>query len=82
MLLPGVTRLVRLVAARREAANRRLWETLCDLLDDEQRAALENYQPDEVGKLDNAIVEQRGASVLLLVPADADAAKTALDSLS
>lgn len=38
MLLPGVTRLV---AARREAANRRLWETLCDLLDDEQRAALD-----------------------------------------
>ena len=49
---------------------------------EDQRAALENYQPDEVGKLDNAIVEQRGASVLLLVPADADAAKTALDSLS
>src|SRR5690606_36434407 len=36
VLLPGVTRLVRLVAARREAANRRVWETLCDLRSEER----------------------------------------------
>lgn len=48
---------------------------------EDQRAALESYQPDEVGKLDHAIVEQRGNSVLLMVPADADAARAAVDGL-
>ena len=47
----------------------------------DQREALENYQPDEVSKLDNAILEQRGNSVLLVVAADADAAQKALDTL-
>lgn len=48
----------------------------------DQRAALESYQPDEVTKLDNAILEQRGNSVLLAVAADAEAARTAIDGLS
>lgn len=48
----------------------------------DQKAALENYQPDEVGKLDNAILERRENTVLLLVPADADAARTAVEGLS
>ena len=47
----------------------------------DQKEALENYQPDEVSKLDNAILEQRGNSVLLAVAADADAAQKALDAL-
>ena len=47
----------------------------------DQRAALENYQPDEVSKLDGAILEQRGNSVLLAVCADAQAARTAIEGL-
>ena len=35
----------------------------------DQKAVLESYQPDEVSKLDSAIVEQRGNSVLLAVAA-------------
>lgn len=41
----------------------------------------ESYAPLEVGKLDNAIVNQQGSSVLLVVPADADSAKAAVDRL-
>lgn len=48
----------------------------------DQKAALADYQPDEVGKLDNAILERRENTVLLLVPADADAAQSALAALS
>ena len=48
----------------------------------DQRAALESYQPDQVAKLDAAILEQRGSSVLLAVCADADAARAAIDGLS
>lgn len=36
---------------------------------------------DEVSKLDSAIVEQRGSSVLLAVAADAEKARAALDGL-
>ncbi|NCE64157.1 DUF4358 domain-containing protein [Pseudoflavonifractor sp. 524-17] len=45
----------------------------------DQRAALESYLPQEVGKLDNAILERRGNSVLLVVANDAAAAQSALD---
>lgn len=38
VLLPGVTTLARLVASVREAANQRLWDTLCGLLSIGQRA--------------------------------------------
>ena len=41
----------------------------------DQKAVLESYQPDEVSKLDSAIVEQRGNSVLLAVAADAEKAR-------
>ena len=49
--------------------------------EDAAAAALESYQPDEVSKLDSAIVEQRGNSVLLAVAADAEKARAALDGL-
>nr|WP_244190164.1 hypothetical protein [Streptomyces hygroscopicus] len=42
VLLPGVTTLARLVAAVREAANQRLWDTLCGLLSTGQRAVLDS----------------------------------------
>lgn len=42
VLLPGVTTLARLVAAVREAANQRLWDTLYGLLSAGQRAVLDS----------------------------------------
>lgn len=42
VLLPGVTRLARLVASVREAANQRLWDTLYELLNTGQRAVLDS----------------------------------------
>jgi TnpA family transposase len=42
VLLPGVTTLARLVAAVREAANQRLWDTLYGLLSTGQRAVLDS----------------------------------------
>lgn len=48
----------------------------------DQTEALKDYQPDEVAKLEKAIVEQKGSSVLLVVAADPDAARTALDQLN
>lgn len=55
-------------------------EALRDRVAD-QTDALKDYQPDEVGKLDHAIVEQKGNSVLLVVANDADAAQEALKTL-
>ena len=48
---------------------------------EDQTEALRDYQPAEVSKLENAIVEQRGNSVLLAVTADHDAAQAAVDAL-
>lgn len=48
---------------------------------DSQKAVLKDYRPDDISKLDNAILEQRENSVLLVVAADASAAQCALDSL-
>ena len=41
MLLPGVSRLARLVARERDAATQRLWETLHAALTGQQRLALD-----------------------------------------
>ena len=46
-----------------------------------QKQALKDYQPEEVAKLDGAIVDQRGNSALLVVAADASAAQKVLDGL-
>ena len=46
-----------------------------------QKQALKDYQPQEVAKLDGAIIDQRGNSALLVVAADADAAQTVLNGL-
>ena len=48
---------------------------------DLQKSAQSNYMPEEVAKLDKAILDQRGASAVLVVPNDADAAQTVLDGL-
>ncbi|MCI8478696.1 MAG: DUF4358 domain-containing protein [Oscillospiraceae bacterium] len=46
---------------------------------EDQKTALKDYQPAEVSKLDHAIIQQRGNSVLLVVAADPDAAQAVLD---
>ena len=48
----------------------------------DQTAALESYMPGEVDKLNHAIVEQSGNTALLVVAADADAARSVLDGLN
>lgn len=47
----------------------------------DMKDSYKEYAPAEVGKLDSAIVKQAGLSVLLVVPADADAAKAAVERL-
>ena len=44
----------------------------------DRKDALKDYQPAEITKLDGAITEARGNSVLLVVASDYDAAKKAL----
>lgn len=56
-------------------------KTALDKRVSDQIAALESYMPDEVDKLNHAIVEQKGNSALLVVAADADAARSVLDGL-
>ena len=63
-----------------EAAAKTAKEALDKRVSD-QITALESYMPGEVGKLDHAIVEQSGATALLVVAADAAAARAALDGL-
>ena len=41
-----------------------------------------SYRPQEMPKLDKAVVERRGDTLLILVSADYDAAQAALDALS
>lgn len=48
----------------------------------DQTEALRDYQPEEVAKLEGAIVERRGSSVLLVVAAEQESAKSALAGLS
>ena len=58
-------------------------KTAVTVLEDYVSATIEaekTYRPDEVSKLESAIVEQRGNTVLLVVAADTQAAQTALDS--
>lgn len=75
VLLPGVTTLVRLVASRRETANQRLWETMHDLLDDEQRTALDGLQWPPVRVSGPAMVDalRRASEILGLGFAEVDA---------
>lgn len=47
----------------------------------DQTEALKSYQPEEVAKLEKAIVLQRENSILLVVAADAAAAQTVIDGL-
>ena len=48
---------------------------------EDMAATYKDYAPAEVPKLENAVLEQRGTSVLLAVANDADAVKTAVEGL-
>ena len=48
---------------------------------EDMAATYKDYAPAEVPKLENAVLEQRGTSVLLAVANDADAVKTAVAGL-
>lgn len=48
---------------------------------EDMAATYKDYAPAEVPKLENAVLEQSGSSVLLAVANDAGAAKTAVDGL-
>ena len=48
---------------------------------EDMAATYKDYAPAEVPKLENAVLEQRGGSVLLAVANDAGAAKTAVEGL-
>lgn len=53
VLLPGVSRLSRLVGNVRETANQRLWDTLYGLLNTRQRAVLDSLRPLRDADADN-----------------------------
>lgn len=48
----------------------------------DQKAMLESYQPDEISKLDQAIVTRLGDTAILVVAADAGKAQSTLDGLN
>ena len=48
---------------------------------EDQKAACEGYLPAEIPKLEDAFLEQAGDSVVLVVAADTEAARTALEGL-
>lgn len=81
VLLPGVTTLVRLVAARREAANRRLWETLHEALDDDQRATLDDLLEVPEGHRTSRLDRLRRPPVRVSGPAMVDALHRAAEIL-
>ncbi|MEV0087611.1 Tn3 family transposase [Saccharopolyspora sp. NPDC050642] len=81
VLLPGVTRLARLVGSCREAANQRLWETLHDLLDDEQRAALDGLLEVPDGHRNSHLDRLRRPPVRVSGPAMVDALQRAAEIL-
>lgn len=59
VLLPGLSRLARLVAREREAATRRLWETLCAALSEQQRRELDALLVVPAGKRISQLEEWR-----------------------
>ena len=54
----------------------------CEKRVKDQITAYESYMPAEVSKLESAVIEQRGSTVLLVVASDAAGAAAAVDGLS
>lgn len=76
----GFTEQVAVLACKDEDAAGQVKAFLEQYLAD-MKDSYKDYAPAEVPKLDAAILEQRGASVLLVVPADAAKAQSAVDGL-
>lgn len=94
MLLPGVSRLARLVGTVRDAANQRLWDTLCGLLNVGQRAVLDSavarvladrsysaqYGRQQVGPQRRQIGQIEGVTDVTTLPPGREQARAAQDS--
>ncbi len=76
----GLTEQVSVLVCRDEEAAGEVSALLETYLADAEET-FRDYAPAEEGKLHNAILETRGNTVLLVVPADADAAQKAVDAL-
>ena len=76
----GFAEQVSLTVWKDEAAAQAAVDMFKTYLED-MAATYKDYAPAEVPKLENAVLEQRGSSVLLAVANDAGAAKTAVDGL-
>lgn len=74
----GATSEVAAVIALRDAGQAQAVETALNNWVESQIEAERNYRPAEVEKLEHAIVEARGNSVLLVVAADWETAKAAI----
>lgn len=74
----GTAEEVTVVACADEEAAR-AFETAAQAHIADQKEANETYRPNELPKLEKAVVERRGSTVLVLVCADYDAAMAALD---
>lgn len=76
----GYTEQVSVTVWKTEADAKAAVEAFGEYLQD-MKDTYASYAPLEVDKLNHAIIKQQGASVLLVVPADADAAQEAVDRL-
>lgn len=76
----GFTEQVAVLVCKDEDAAGQVKAFLEQYLSD-MKDSYKDYAPAEVPKLDAAILEQRGASVLLVVPNDAAKAQSAVDGL-
>lgn len=76
----GYTEQVSVTVWKTEADAKAAVEAFGEYLQD-MKDTYASYAPLEVEKLNHAIVKQQGSSVLLVVPADADAAQEAVDRL-
>lgn len=76
----GYTEQVAVLTCKDEDAAGQVKAFLEQYLSD-MKDSYKDYAPAEVPKLDAAILEQRGASVLLVVPNDAAKARSAVDGL-
>lgn len=73
----GTAEVVAVIQTGDEAGAKEAEKTLQDWVDSAKRME-GNYRPGEADKLEDAILERRGNTVLLVVPADAAKAKQAI----
>lgn len=68
------------IAKAHDASGANAIKTLCETRASNQKLAFENYAPDEVTKLDSAVLAVSGNTVIFVVAADAAAAQSVVDS--